>query len=1321
VGAKVDWKKALGWTAVGILSLILLVVIAVAIALHSSKVHNYVLSLLEQKASTALNARVQVRDFTLNLHNLTVALNGATIQTRPGDPKPLLTADRVYADLNVISLLRREWYVNNIEVQHPVVHVYVDKAGNNNFPKLQSSGSSSNTNLFQLGIRHALLVNGEVYYNDQKQLLNADLHDLTFKSNYANQDGGRYYGELSYRNGHIQYGHYAPLPHDLDAKFDATPARFQLSPAVLSVGGSRVDLSATVTDYSAPNLDASYNARLDLGELRAALNSPTLPVGMVRLVGTAKYKSTPGSTTPPLDTAVVNAALSSPGLAIRNGTTRAEIRDLHTELKLANGNAVLENLRANVLGGSILANATIRDVSTRKDARVRATLQNLSLADAATLMGPKMAQNVKLTGSANATLEATWHGSLQDLRAHSDATLQAGVTPVHSSNPMTVPLQGVVHADYDGRTKAITLTQTSLHTPQTTIYLNGTAGERSAMQIRAQANDLSELERVAEAFQTPKAGQTPQPMDLAGTASFNGTLRGSTSNPTLAGQLVASNLRFKGTQWRSLRTNLQLSPSQAALRNGTLVPVGQGRIGFNVSVGLRQWSYTSSNPIAVTLNASNLQMAQMKQLAASQAPVSGVVNINVNIHGTQLNPIGHGRVTLANAKVYGEQIRNMQMQFQGTGQIVHATLGIQMPAGNTGANLTYYPKTESYEATLRAIGFQLGKLQSEKLRSLKLGGVLNLNASGRGTIKNPGLQATLQIPTLNISGQSIQNVNLQTAVQNHVANFALTSDVVNTYLRAKGTVGLTDDYIADVSLDTGAIPLQPLVAAYMPAEADLVTGETELHASVRGPLKNKSQLQAQIVIPTLRLTYGKDIQLAAAAPIRADYTNGVLRIQPGQITGTGTNLRFQGVLPVSGNAPATLSLLGNLDMRLVEIFEPNMTTSGQVVFNIRSTGTIGNPNIQGQVRIENAAMQSIGTPVGLQNANGVLTVSNNRIDVTSFKGEIGGGTITASGGVVYRPTLQFDLGLKANGITYVYQNQVRAGVDADLAFMGNKNASTITGRIQVDRVSFTPDFDMTSLLTSSTGISSPPAAGTFADTVKLDINAQTSPTLNLVSQTLSVRGGANLHVQGTASQPVIVGRLTLTGGDVIVRGNRYVVQQGTIDFVNPNQTTPVVNVAIKTVIDQYNIAMRFQGPIDKLNTVYTSDPALPPVDILHLLAFGTTTEASAANTTPGTLGAESLLASGITGYGSGQLGKLAGLSYLSVDPVLGRTGQTPGARIEIQKRVTSNIYVTFATDVTSTQREEIQVQYQINPRWSISGTRDQNGGFGFDARLHKKF
>jgi hypothetical protein len=46
---------------------------------------------------------------------------------------------------------------------------------------------------------------------------------------------------------------------------------------------------------------------------------------------------------------------------------------------------------------------------------------------------------------------------------------------------------------------------------------------------------------------------------------------------------------------------------------------------------------------------------------------------------------------------------------------------------------------------------------------------------------------------------------------------------------------------------------------------------------------------------------------------------------------------------------------------------------------------------------------------------------------------------------------------------------------------------------------------------------------------------------------------------------------------------------------------------------------------------------------------------------------------------------------------------------------------TFATDVTSTQREIIQGEYQFNKRWSASVTRDENGGFAVDGKYHKRY
>ena len=129
-------------------------------------------------------------------------------------------------------------------------------------------------------------------------------------------------------------------------------------------------------------------------------------------------------------------------------------------------------------------------------------------------------------------------------------------------------------------------------------------------------------------------------------------------------------------------------------------------------------------------------------------------------------------------------------------------------------------------------------------------------------------------------------------------------------------------------------------------------------------------------------------------------------------------------------------------------------------------------------------------------------------------------------------------------------------------------------------------------------------------------------------------------------------------------------------------------MAVNTTINQYDIQMHFWGPADHLHTNYSSDPALPPSDIINLIAFGKTSEAQAANPTPpGTLGAESLVASQVSSQITNRVEKLAGVSQLSIDPELGSSQQSPGARVAIQQRVTSKIFVTFSTDVTSTDSQ----------------------------------
>jgi hypothetical protein len=83
--------------------------------------------------------------------------------------------------------------------------------------------------------------------------------------------------------------------------------------------------------------------------------------------------------------------------------------------------------------------------------------------------------------------------------------------------------------------------------------------------------------------------------------------------------------------------------------------------------------------------------------------------------------------------------------------------------------------------------------------------------------------------------------------------------------------------------------------------------------------------------------------------------------------------------------------------------------------------------------------------------------------------------------------------------------------------------------------------------------------------------------------------------------------------------------------------------------------------------------------------------------------------------------RLLGFSQLSVAPILSSNEEESGARIVVGQRITSNLFVTFSADVTSTVSQVIRVRYDLSPRWSMGAEVNENGGVGFNARLRKEF
>jgi len=1312
------WKRKLGWIAVALVTSIAVLGVTGYLVVRSPRFHGYLLAQIEKQASEAAGTEVRVQNFALHLSRLAADAYGITVRgNQPASARPLVQADQLKIRLRIPSLLRKKVDLSEIVLRHPVVNLQIRNDGTTNLPTIPKSNSDTSTNLFDLGIQHLLLEDGEIYYNDVKTPLDAELHDLQVEIKAA-LIGKSYDGELSYRNGLVRYGGMKPVPHDLTASFNAGPSEFELKPLLLRMASSTIELKGRVRNLSQPSAVGTYRITIHPQDAGSALRNASIPTGEVTLTGSVRYQQQ--DNVPPVRALALDGVLRGRELTVSTNDLNAVIRNIHGEFKFFDGNLDMYGLQADLLGGHLTARATMQHLDTNSVAKLHASVQSISVSAANAALRTWRLDPMPLDGQVSGIADAAWAGSIKNIAARSEITLKGALTRARTA---PVPVDGAAHINYDHRSATVTLSNASLHTPQTRVEMDGVLGANFDLKVLAHTADLVEFNALAPVFQgvrpeRPASASPPRAVNLGGAADLQLHVDGNMNDPRIRGQFAARNLEVENTQWRNLEFNLHASKSGISIQNGSLLNARQGYVEFAGGAGLSNWHYSPSSPITLEVSSRDLPIKQLLQLARLDYPISGNLSVDLSMHGSQFNPLGKGTVRLTKAIAYGEPVQQLLIRWEGNGDALTSSLEMNLPAGAVKAELVLYPKRKGYELDLNAPVINLAQLQAIKERNLGVAGVLKLNANGHGTMNDPQLKVTAQIPQLKARDASISNIKTDMNIANRQANLLLDSEVAQTSVHARATVNLNDGYYVRATLDSNDMPIEGLLALSGSGKNNGPRGVVEVHATAEGPLADKNRMQGQVVIPTLKAEY-QAFQIANANPIRIHYANSVIALDPAEISGTGTDLRLQGQLPLLSTAPVALSATGTVDMRVLALFQPDLQSSGKLQVDARATGPTDHPTVQGQLRLENVSVMSSDAPVGLQNLNGVLDVSNDQITIAQLAGESGGGQVSVRGLVKYRPQLQMDLALQAKNVRVRYQDAIRTVLGGDLNLVGTSQGANLNGRVLIDSLSFTQNFDLATLAGQvQSGPESSPSEG-MANRVKLDIAVQTARDLILTSSAVSLQGQANLHVVGTVADPVIVGRTEFTAGDIFLMNKRYQIERGIIEFSNPNRTEPVLNLLLTTTINQYNLSLTFRGSLDKMQTSYISDPPLPTADIINLIARGQTTQQAAAS--PSNFGASSLLAQGAASQVSGGVQKLAGLSSLSIDPTLGGNNSNPGARIAMQKRVTNNFLFTFATDVTSTQRELVQGEYAFNKRWSASMTRDENGGFAVDGKYRKRY
>jgi translocation and assembly module TamB len=1312
-------KRSRARTAVAASLVAAALAISVAIVLHSSAFHQYALAKIIEKAQTATGARVEIGDYAFSWRLLRIDFYKVVLHgSEPPSKRPLFAGAHLAVSAKILSIWKQEIDLKEIAFDHPVVNLQVDASGRNNLPASpanQSANTNSTSNIFDLAIKHASVNSGEIYYNDRSIPLSADVHDFHAESSFSTL-AQQYKLSAGYQQGIVAYQNAKPVPHTLDLRLTASRSGITIEELTATTSKSKISVTGALSNYSDPSLYGAYEVRLDSAEAATLLAISANPAGAVQLRGKIKFQQ--AGNAPFIEGLLLDGSLDSQSLNIRTPSARGELTAIRAKYQLSQGNLYITDAQADTLGGRLTAQYQLKHWSANPASRLDAAAQNISVRKVAeALAAAGSTPQIAAASNANLKLQAFWTDSIQ----RATGTVNAIITTPDATQPSGTPLEGEINVAFRGANSTVTVSDSYLRSAATHVAMSGTLSDRSNLHVDLTASDLHEIGALIQSLQPATGTQSLNTKDLGGTAHFRGDLTGRLADPKISGQLSANNIDFNGAHYRALQAKLELSSSAAVFQNVSLQGQPQGELTGNARIGLVNWSFKSDSPINLQFTATKLSVADLQQLAGQHYPVTGTLGGSVTLTGSEDRPAGHGSLSLAQATAWSEPIKNFTAEFNGDEQSIHSNIKLQIPAGAATAIVTYAPKTKQYDADVSTTGFKLEMVNALQARSPGLSGVLTLNAKGRGSRQNPAVEATASIANLKVRDQSIPELQVQLTVANQRANATVHAKLEQTSLDAQGDVELTGEHFANLRVDTGSMPIRFFFATYAPSLANDFTGQTELHATLNGPLRDPSRMQANLEIPTISVGY-KSQQLSNARPMHIRYSNNVIRIEDAEMKGAGTDIKLTGSVPTSRSAAMDVKLNGNLDLAILKGFQKDLDSSGTVSVDLAGTGTFSDPQIRGQAKIVNAAVASGEVPIGFENVNGNFTVDGNRLQVTNFSGNVGGGDVNVTGFALYGEKNDFSVNLDAKNVRVRYPDGVRAIIGGNLQLTGSPADSNLNGRMLIDRLSFTKDFDLANFMAQFSGATPAEAPSDFARNMKLHVAVQTANNLNAVSSKLSIEGAANLTVGGTAADPVILGRTTLTAGDVFFLGKRYQVQSGTIEFANPVRTQPTLNLYVTTTVQQYNITLNFVGPMDRLRTNYTSDPSLAPSDIINLIAFGKTAEESASSAgTPTSVGAESVLAQGVSGQVSGRLEKLAGISQLSIDPLAGTNPNDPGSQISIQQRVSGNLLLTFSTDVTSTQNQAVQLEYQAKRNVSVSVLRDQNGGYAIDVRVRKEF
>jgi autotransporter translocation and assembly factor TamB len=1277
---------------------------------HSERFQTLFQGVSQARISEALGRPVTFRQVEFRFLPPSLRLADVRIGNDPRLPEgPFLAADEVSIGGGV-SLYGNELRLGRIRAVRPRVVLVQFSDGSWNLPP--GINRPARKGGLKVRVGEVVLEHGNFELAGRKMDLSVALED--FAANLASIGEDHYTGSLGSRKMTLQLPDAEPIVSDLSTRFHMEPGRGIVFETVrlngsfgaltaagtMETGGARKTTFVASGDVSVTEIERIFRSKLGFvanGRIDARIDVPA--GGDFHIAGR-----------------VTSPRIDARGFLLENVEASVDARPRELVAKIERGSYA---------GGDATGVVRIAGLTTKPRVfTIALEGQGLSLER---FFADLDLPGIGLSGSADVTLALRFQEEEGIEHADGGGSLEVHPGPAASivrgrhglptggGGPLSVANGRV---GFEGVT---------LRFPQTTIDLTGglKIGEwKPDFDFVLKSSDLSEVDRFYQNI-VAATGGAPEPLGVGGAGEATGHLAGEWGNPDATLQFSAEDTQWAGVGWGSVRGTADVHDGAFIFRP---LRAYDGDASLSLEGTVRFREAPGQPKLDVSVAARGYPLTRLLEYLDLDYPVEGLVTGSFPIAGSPESLSGGGPISLAEAVVWGQKfplISGRVLFSPGRFELddVRAELG----GGMIGGGVAIQIKEKTFEARLAGDAIPLEAITALSDASKDMTGKLSFQVSGSGEIERPSLDATATLADATIFGHRIPDAEeprLDVKLVRGDLNGSLT--VADRWsVTASGNLFEPG---SRVSVNLVARDLAALLL-FTPLELEPGRGGA---LSVRGeltlPATEKELLSGVFTVTEARLDFpDRPGILKTSGDVRIALAQQKLVFDEFHAVGEGTDLKVSGSVDFSPARALAITVSGPIDASLVELAVPGTDLRGRLTVQMTAGGTFSQPDLSGNLRIENGRYRLTGLTQIVDDIDGVISLHGSRAEIDGIRARVGGGDLFAAGSINLKglSVTDFRLTIQARHVAVRYPEDMRLVVDADLVATGAPGSGqVIRGEVTLLRGTYSKDFDVTlaSLLERSRPSGAVAAREPWKEETSLEVRIVSAAALEVRNNLARLTAEVDLVARGTVAQPIILGQILLDeGGRITFRDVPYEIESGTITFANTARIAPIVDLRMRAEVRGYDLVVNLVGTWPRIQSTFTSDPPLSDEAVIGLLLTGAEpNQRTGTDTTESLVSAASgLVAGALAGGATRPAQRLFRLDRFQIDPVF--TGsQLTDIRSTVGKQITPNLLVTYSQSLNSDKESVVQLEWRITNSVTLQALRDENGVYSINVRRRQR-